>query len=243
MPVRSNGPQAALDFCRRIVDAVADVVCAFKPQHAHFAALAAEAELAALIAHIHERHPGVPVILDAKRGDVGTTAERYAVEAFERYGADAVTVNPYLGPESLQPFLRRADRGTLVLCRTSNPESAWLQDFPAEDPAYLRIARAAATWNAAGNVLLVAGATYPDELRRIRSVVGEMTLLVPGVGTQGGEVDAVVRAGLNKTGVGLIINASRSVLYASSGDDFADAARAAALRLRDEINAVRDRCR
>lgn len=241
MPRGFAGDGGVLSFCCAIVDAVADVVCAFKPQIAHFAALGAESELAALIAYIHERHPRVPVILDAKRGDMGATAERYAIEAFDRYHADAVTVNPYLGPESLRPFLRRADRGVVVLCRTSNPESAWLQDFPASDPVYLRVARAAVDWNTAGNVLLVAGATYPDELRRIRSVVGDMTLLVPGVGAQGGAVPDVVAAGRNRHGSGLIINASRSVLYASAANDFAEAARTAATSLRDEINRERQR--
>jgi orotidine-5'-phosphate decarboxylase len=241
MPGRFDDRSGVLSFCCAVVDAVADVVCAFKPQIAHFAALGAEMELAALIAYVHEQHPGVPVILDAKRGDMGATAERYAVEAFDRYQADAVTVNPYLGPESLRPFLRRTDRGTVVLCRTSNPESAWLQDFPASDPVFLRVARAAADWNTAGNVLLVAGATYPDELRRIRSVVGDMTLLVPGIGAQGGEVKAVVAAGLNGSGSGMVINASRSILYASRSNDFAEAARTAAVALRDQINRERPR--
>ncbi len=239
MPTGFDGAAGALEFCSAIVDAVADRVCAFKPQIAHFAALGAEGELATLIDYIHTRHPDIPVILDAKRGDMGATAERYAIEAFDRYRADAVTVNPYLGPESLRPFLKRADRGVVVLCRTSNPESAWLQDYPAADPVYLRVARAAASWNVAGNVMLVAGATYPDELRRIRSAVVDMTLLVPGVGSQGGDVAAVVHAGLNSRGSGLVINASRSVLYASKGSDFAQAARAAAVELRDEINELR----
>jgi orotidine-5'-phosphate decarboxylase len=238
MPARFS-ERGLLAFCCAIVDAVADVVCAFKPQIAHFAALGAEPELAALIAYIHEHHPRVPVILDAKRSDMGATAERYAIEAFDRYRADAVTVNPYLGPESLRPFLRRVDRGVVVLCRTSNPESAWLQDFPASDPVYLRVARAAVDWNAAGNVMLVAGATYPHELRRIRAVIGDMTLLVPGIGAQGGQVQAVVAAGLNSCGAGLVINASRSVLYASRANDFAEAARTVAIALRDEINRER----
>jgi orotidine-5'-phosphate decarboxylase len=241
MPAALGDRAGAFTFCCAVVDAVADVVCAFKPQIAHFAALGAESELAALIAYVHERHPRVPVILDAKRSDMGATAERYAIEAFDRYQADAVTVNPYLGPESLRPFLRRTDRGTIVLCRTSNPESAWLQDFPATDPVYLRVARAAVEWNTADNVLLVAGATYPDELRRIRDVVGDMTLLVPGVGAQGGEVRAVLAAGLNSHGSGLVINASRSILYASRGKDFAAAARTAAISLRDQINRERPR--
>ena len=239
MPPGFDGAAGALSFCQTIADAVADLVCAFKPQIAHFAALGAERELVALIEHIHTHHPLIPIILDAKRGDMGATAERYAIEAFDRYRADAVTVNPYLGPESLRPFLRRADRGVVVLCRTSNPESAWLQDYPADDPVYLRVARAAASWNVAGNVMLVAGATYPDELRRIRSAVGDMTLLVPGVGSQGGDVAAVVGAGLNSRCSGLVINASRSVLYASKGNDFAQAARDAAIALRDEVNQLR----
>ena len=142
---------------------------------------------------------------------MGATAERYAVEVFERYVADAVTVNPYLGPESLRPFLRRADRGVVILCRTSNPESGWLQDYPSDDPLYLRVARAACEWNTAGNVMLVVGATYPEPLRRVREVVGSMSLLVPGVGSQGGDVAAVVEAGTNRQRAGLVINASRSV--------------------------------
>ncbi len=241
MPAGFGDAKGILRFCCEVADAVADLVCAFKPQIAHFAARGAEDALAALIEHIHVHHPGVPVILDAKRGDMGATAEHYAIEAFDRYQADAVTVNPYLGPESLRPFLRRIDRGTVVLCRTSNPESAWLQDYPAGDPVFLRVARAAAEWNEHGNVLLVAGATYPDELRRIREVVGEMTLLVPGVGAQGGDVAAVVAAGANSAGSGLVINASRSVLFASRGSDFQAAARREAASLRDQINAARRR--
>lgn len=239
MPSGFDGTQGALAFCRRIVDATADLVCAFKPQFAHFAAIGAERELATLIDYIHSRHSGVPVILDAKRGDVGATAERYAIEVFDRYGADAVTVNPYLGPESLRPFLKRADRGVFILCRTSNPENAWLQDYPSDDPVFLRVARAAAEWNAAGNVMLVVGATYPEELRRVRDLVGDMSLLVPGVGTQGGDVESAVAAGLNSRRSGLVVNASRSVLYASRGADFERAARDAASTLRGEINRIR----
>ena len=239
MPAGFAGPAGALAFSCAIVDAVAHLVCAFKPQFAHFAALGAEGELAALIAYVHERYPGIPVILDAKRGDMGATAERYAIEVFDRYGADAVTVNPYLGHESLRPFLKRTDRGVIILCRTSNPESAWLQDYPTDDPVYLRVARASAEWNTAGNVMLVVGATYPAELRRVREVVGDMTLLIPGVGSQGGDIAAVVAAGLNSGGSGLVINASRSVLYASNAADFPGAARVAAASLRDEINQLR----
>lgn len=231
-------PDAILDFCRAIVDATAGLVCAFKPQVAHFAAHRAEDALERLIAHIHEHHPGIPVILDAKRGDIGSTAQRYASEAFDRYGADAVTVNPYLGRDSVQPFLDRVDKGVVVLCRTSNPGGA---DFQALDcggePLYLRVAKTIAhDWNANGNCALVVGATWPEELGRVRAAVGDMPLLVPGVGAQGGDVEAVVRNGKNAQGARLIISSSRAILYAGSGADFADAARREAQKLRDEIN-------
>ena len=223
-------------FCRDIVDATADLVCAFKPQIAYFAALGLESELAELISYIHRQHPGIPVILDAKRGDIGATAALYAREAFQRFDADAVTVNPYLGEESIKPFLAFEGRGVIVLCRTSNPDSAWLQQYPdAESPVYLRVARAAAEWNEAGNVMLVAGATYPEELGRIRESVGDMPLLVPGIGAQGGDLEAVLKVGADADGRGLVINASRAVLYADAEDPGAGA-RSAAESLRAEIS-------
>jgi len=231
-----------LGFCCDIVDATAANVCAFKPQHAYFAAFGGEEHLARLIAYIHERHPGVPVILDAKRGDIGSTAEQYAIEAFERFDADAVTVNPYLGEESLRPFLDRHDRGTIVLCRTSNPDSDWLQGHPADDPMYLRVARKALEWNTHGNVMLVAGATHLDELAKIRQAVGTLPLLVPGVGAQGGDLEQVIRAGATHDGNGLVINASRSVMYADARDPTAGAARAAEA-LVTEIRAAQSRLR
>ena len=224
-----------LDFCRDIVDATADLVCAFKPQIAYFSALGLEKELEALIRHIHQSHPGVPVILDAKRNDIGATAKLYAREAFERYDADAVTVNPYLGSESVAPFLEFEGRGVIVLCRTSNPDSAWLQRYPDdESPLYLQVARRAADWNESGNVMLVAGATYPEELGRIRSAVGDMPLLVPGIGAQGGDLAAVLREGADSRGEGLVINASRAVLYADA-ENAASGARAAAEAFRAQI--------
>lgn len=231
-------PDALFVFCRAIVDATADIVCAFKPQIAHFAAQGAEGALQRLIAHIHEHHAGVPVILDAKRGDIGSTAQHYASEAFERYAADAVTVNPYLGRDSVQPFLDRADKGVIVLCRTSNPGARDLQDLDVGGcTLYQRVAeRVANDWNGNGNCALVIGATYPQELADVRSRVGQMPLLVPGVGAQGGDVAAVVRSGCTAQRTGLIISSSRAILYAGAGEDFADAARAAALALRDEIN-------
>jgi orotidine-5'-phosphate decarboxylase len=239
-------PDAVFEFCRAIVDATAGLACAFKPQIAHFAALRAEDALERLIAHIHDQHPGVPVILDAKRGDIGSTAERYVVEAFDRYGADAVTLNPYLGRDSVQPFLDRADKGVILLCHTSNPGAADLQDLLVTDPngdslpLYQHVARTVAQeWNAHGNCVLVTGATWPEQLAEVRALVGAMPLLVPGIGAQGGDVEAVVRNGRSADGTGLLISSSRAIIYAGSGEDFAQAARAAALALRDTINRYR----
>jgi orotidine-5'-phosphate decarboxylase len=233
-----DDPDAIFRFCRAIVDATADLVCAFKPQIAHFSANGAEDALARLIAHVHARHPGVPVILDAKRGDIGSTAQHYASEAFDRYGADAVTVNPYLGRDSVQPFLDRADKGVIILCRTSNPGARDLQDLDVGGRAlYQHVAETiACDWNHNGNCALVVGATYPEELADVRRRVGELPLLVPGVGAQGGDVEAVVKKGRTTDGAGLMISSSRAILYASAGEDFAAAARAAAITLRDEIN-------
>ncbi|HUW53390.1 MAG TPA: orotidine-5'-phosphate decarboxylase [Rhodanobacter sp.] len=229
---------AVFAFCRAIVDATADLVCAFKPQIAHFAALRAEVALERLIAHIHAKHPDVPVILDAKRGDIGSTAQHYATEAFERYGADAVTLNPYLGRDSIQPFLDRADKGAILLCRTSNPGGA---DFQALDcggqPLYLRVAKTIARdWNTNRNCALVTGATWPEELGKVRAVVGNMPLLVPGIGAQGGDVEAVLEHGRSADGTGLMISSSRAILYAGNGEDFALKARAATQALRNAIN-------
>lgn len=232
---------AVAEFCRGIVDSTAALVCAYKPQIAHFAALGCEAVLMELIDYIHASYPSVPVILDAKRGDIGTTAQRYAIEAFERYDADAVTVNPWLGAEGLKPFFAYADRGTVVLCRTSNPDSAWLQTDPAgNDHPYLRIAREARQWNTAGNVLLVAGATYPEELGAIREAAGDdVALLVPGVGAQGGDLAAVFRQGADSRGFGLVVNSSRAIIYAGSGEDFAAQAAGAAQQVVDDMRELR----
>ena len=235
----SNHPM--FEFGRAIVDATADLVCAFKPQIAYYAAARAEDQLEMTIAHIRRRHPGIPVILDAKRGDVGSTAEMYAREAFERYQADAVTVNPYLGFDALAPFLAHADKGVIVLCRTSNPGAREVQDLESKGRKLYQIIaeKAARDWNTKGNVLLVVGATYPEELAQIRAIVGDMPVLVPGVGAQGGDVAAVVANGATADGTGLIISTSRAVLYAGGGMDYAQAARSAAQKLRDEINLCR----
>lgn len=234
----ADDDDAVFHFCRDIVDATADLVCCFKPQIAHFAALGAEDVLQRLIAHIHTHQPGVPVILDAKRGDIGSTARHYASEAFDRYGADAVTVNPYLGRDSVQAFLDRADKGVVILCRTSNAGSGDLQDLDIDGrPLYQHVAHMVSReWNTHGNCLLVTGATYPEQLAEVRTIVGDLPLLVPGIGAQGGDVEAVLRNGQASDGRGLLISSSRAILYAGSNDDFADAARAATLALRDEIN-------
>jgi len=229
------------EFGRAIVDATADLVCAFKPQIAYYAAAGAETELEMTMAYIREHYPEIPVILDAKRGDVGSTAAMYAREAFERYLADAVTVNPYLGFDALAPFLAFQDKGVIVLCRTSNPGAGDVQDLDSRGRKLFEIVaeKAARDWNANGNVLLVVGATYPEELARIRAIAGDMPILVPGVGAQGGDVAAVVANGATAGGSGLIISSSRAVLYAGSGADYAEAARSAAQELRDEINLCR----
>ena len=236
-------PSPIFQFNRAIIDATADLVCAYKPQFAHYAAYEAEDQLERTIEYIHKSHPGVPVILDAKRGDVGNTAERYAIEAFERYGADAVTVNPYLGGDALEPFLRHADKGVAILCRTSNPGARDLQDLViGAHKLYQVVAELTAQrWNSRGNCLLVVGATYPGDLAEVRALVGAMPLLVPGVGAQRGDVAQVVQNGQTAQGTGLIISSSRGILYASSGEDFAGAARAATQQLRGEINSSRTR--
>ncbi|QCU28080.1 orotidine-5'-phosphate decarboxylase [Burkholderia pseudomallei] len=237
-----NQPDAIFDFCREIVDATAPFASAFTPQIAYFAAHRAEDQLERLIAHIHLQHPGLPVILDAKRGDIGSTAEQYAREAFERYRADAVTVNPYMGFDSIEPYLEYEDKGVVVLCRTSNPGGSDLQFLETGGrPLYQVVADLAASqWNAkTGQLALVVGATFPREIEIVRGIVGDMPLLIPGIGAQGGDVAATVAAGRTADGAGMMINSSRAILYASRGDDFADAAARTAERTRDAINAHR----
>ena len=244
-----NKPDAIFEFCSSIADATADLVCCFKPQIAYFAAQRAEDQLEALIAHIHTKHPGIPVILDAKRGDIGSTAEQYAIEVFERYQADAITVNPYMGRDSVDPYLAYPDKGVILLCRTSNPGGSDLQflDMGAAgkpEKLYEHVAHLVATqWNTSGQCALVVGATFPGEITRVREIVGDMPLLVPGIGAQGGDVEATVRAGCTATkgkpGSGLMINSSRAILYAGKGEDYAAAARHVALETRDTINRYR----
>ena len=238
----ADDDDAAFRFCRDIVDATAEFACCFKPQVAHFAARGAEGALERLVAHVHAAHPGIPVILDAKRGDIGSTAKHYAAEAFDRYGADAVTANPYLGHDSVLPFLERAGKGVVILCRTSNPGATDFQDIVASDglPLYQHVAEVVAReWNANGNCMLVVGATWPEQLHEVRAIVGDLPFLVPGVGAQGGDVEAVVKNAKTADGTGLVVSSSRAILYASSGDDYAEAAATAAQALRDELNAHR----
>jgi len=206
-------------FCRRIVDATYDIAAAYKPQIAFYSALGREAELAASIRYIRERAPDALVILDAKRGDIGNTAQAYAREAFDRYGADAVTVNPFMGEDSVLPFTARPDRGAVLLCRTSNPGARDFQDLLIEGrPLYRRIAEhAAAHWNEHQNLMLVVGATYPEEMAELRRAHPDLWFLVPGIGAQGGDLDSTLVAGLNSLGTGLLINSSRGIIYAGGG--------------------------
>ena len=236
-------PDAVLQFCKAIADATADAACAFKPQIAYFAAMRAEDQLEALCAYLRERYPHIPIVLDAKRGDIGATAEQYAREAYERYGADAVAVNPYMGFDSVQPYLEWKDRGVVVLCRTSNAGGSDLQFLEVNGkPLYQHVAGLVANkWNTNGQCSLVVGATFPNELAQVRALVGDMPLLIPGIGAQGGDIQATVEAGRTANGSGMIINSSRAILYAkATGDeDFAQAARRVALETRDEINRYR----
>src|SRR5487761_2108623 len=239
------------DFCASIVDATHDLVIAFKPQIAYFAANRAEDQLERLIAHIHRVAPEVPVILDAKRGDIGSTAEQYAREAFERYQADAVTLSPFMGYDSIEPYLRYAGKGAILLCRTSNPGGADVQAQTLAgaqgrpgDTVFEHIARLAqGEWNRGGQLALVVGATYPAEIERVRAIAPTLPLLIPGIGAQGGDAAATVRAGWRAQGgrtvAPIIVSSSRAVLYASRGDNFAEAARQAALATRLELNQAR----
>jgi len=241
-------PDAVFEFCKAIIDATADVACAFKPQIAYFAALRAEDQLEAICSYLREKHPAIPLVLDAKRGDIGATAEQYAREAFERYNADAVTLNPYMGFDSIAPFLEWKDRGAILLCRTSNPGGSDLQFLMVGGqekplPLYQHVAQLAAKeWNKNGQIALVVGATFPQELAEVRALIGDMPLLVPGIGAQGGDIQATVSAGKTANGTGMMINSSRAILYATpkGNEDFAQAARRVAVETCDAINVFRN---
>ena len=244
-----DDPRHIYDFCAAIVDATADVAMAFKPQIAYFAAHGAEDQLERLMAHMRVAAPQVPIILDAKRGDIGSTAEQYAREAFVRYGADAVTLSPFMGFDSVQPYLQYPGKGVYLLCRTSNPggddfQSQRLASVEGQPLLYEHIARLAqGPWNLNGQVGLVVGATYPAEIERVRELAPTVPLLIPGVGAQGGDAQATVRAGwrgeAGHTTGPIAVNSSRAILYASAGEDFAEAARREALRTRDVLQRAR----
>ncbi len=244
-PAQMQGnPRKIYDFCAAIVDATADVVCAFKPQIAYFAAHGAEDQLERLMQHLRANAPQVPVILDAKRGDIGSTAEQYAKEAFERYGADAVTLSPFMGFDSVAPYLAYPGKGAFLLCRTSNPGGDDLQNqrlasVDGQPLLYEHIAGLVqGPWNKNGQLGLVVGATYPAEIERVRALAPTVPLLIPGVGAQGGDAAATVRAGWRPNGP-IVVNSSRAILYASNGADFAAAARREAIKTRDMLQAAR----
>jgi orotidine-5'-phosphate decarboxylase len=243
-------PDRIFDFCAAMVDATKDLVCAFKPQIAYFAAHRAEDQLERLMAHMRRVAPQVPVILDAKRGDIGSTAEQYAHEAFDRYQADAVTLSPFMGFDTMAPFLKYPGKGVILLCRTSNPGGSDLQnlrlaDVEGQPRVYEHIAKQAqGPWNTNGQMGLVVGATFPEEIARVRELAPTLPLLIPGVGAQGGDAVATVKAGLKLDASGqvtgtIIVNSSRAVLYASSGDDFASAGRQVAQATRLALQAAR----
>jgi len=233
------------EFNRAIIDATQDLVCAYKPNLAFYEVLGVDG-LKALEKTVDYIPADIPVIGDAKRGDIGSTARAYARALFETLGFDAATVNPYLGYDSLEPFIQYREKGVFILCRTSNAGSAHFQDLllceksakagEGEKPLFEVVAQRAREWNTFGNVGLVVGATYPEELRRVRQLCPQMPLLIPGIGAQGGDLASAVRYGVDDQGEKAIISSSRQIIYASKGKDFAEAARGAALELRDEIN-------
>ncbi|MFZ6767886.1 orotidine-5'-phosphate decarboxylase [Undibacterium sp. Di26W] len=236
-------PDAIFTFCKTVIDATADLACSFKPQIAYFAALRAEDQLEAICRYIKTTYPHIPVILDAKRGDIGATAGQYAREAFERYAADAVTVNPYMGFDSVAPYLEWKDRGVIILCRTSNAGGSDLQFLDVGGkPLYQHVAQLVADkWNTNGQCALVVGATFPNELAQVRALTGDMPLLVPGIGAQGGDIAATVQAGKTANGTGMMINSSRAILYPTlmAGESNVAAIRRVALETRDAINTYR----
>ena len=244
-----DDPRRIFDFCAAIVDATADLAIAFKPQIAYFAAQGAEAQLERLMAHIRRAAPLVPLILDAKRGDVGSTAVQYAREVFERYGADAVTLSPFMGLDSIEPYLQYRGKGAFLLCRTSNPGGSDLQaqklaDLPGQPQLFEHIAALAqGPWNLNGQLGLVVGATYPAQLERVRELAPSLPLLVPGIGAQGGDAVATVRAAwrgdARVTRAPIVVSSSRAILYASAGADFAQAARREALAVRALLHSAR----
>lgn len=238
-----NDPTPQFSFNKKIIEATHDLVCAYKPNTAFYEARGAQGikELEMTCAYINQNYPEIFTIIDAKRADIGNTNNGYVTFVFDQLGADAITLHPYLGKEALQPFLNRADKTAIILCRTSNPGSSELQNLTTGGmPLYELVARRVASdWNTNSNCMLVVGATYPEELARVRAIVGDMTILVPGIGAQGGDIAQTVQAGLNSKKMGIIVNSSRGIIFASSGADFAEAARAATMQLQEDINKYR----
>jgi orotidine-5'-phosphate decarboxylase len=237
-----NDPNGIWSFCTGIVDATAPYACGFKPQIAYFSAISAEPVLQDICHYIRSNYPDHVLVLDAKRGDIGSTARQYACEAFDRYVADAVTVNPYMGFDSIEPYLARTDKGVIVLCRTSNPGGSDLQALMVDKrPLYLHVAQLVSQqWNQTGQCGLVVGATFPQEIAQVRDCVGpDMPLLVPGIGAQGGDIRATCEAGCNSTGTGMMINSSRAILYASDREDWREKSAQVAQSTRNHISAAR----
>jgi orotidine-5'-phosphate decarboxylase len=238
---QKQNPQ--FEFNKAIIDSTHDLVCAYKPNSAFYEARGAEGiqDLKMTFDYIHTQYPEIVTILDAKRADIGSTNEGYVTFIFDYLNADAVTLHPYLGQEAIAPFLKRADKGCIILCRTSNPGAGELQDlFVDNEPLYKHVAKKVVNdWNKNGNCLLVTGATYPEELAEIRKIVGDMTFLVPGIGAQGGDVEKTVKAGLNSKKAGMIINSARNIIFAAHDEGFANKAREETKKLRDEINKYR----
>jgi len=234
-----NKGDPIFDFNKAIINATKDIVCAYKPNMAFYEMYGIYG-IEALIKTIEYIYTlEIPVILDAKRGDVGNTASAYAKSLFEIYKADAITVSPYLGKDSLDPFFEYKEKGIFVLCLTSNPGSKDFQNTGNDDPLFKQVAKKVREWNVNGNAGLVVGATKPEELKEIRSMVGDMPILIPGIGAQGGDTAKTVRYGTNKKGERAIINSSRNIIFASTGEDFAGSARVAARKLKEEINSYR----
>lgn len=233
-------PDSAYLFNKAIIDATSELVCAYKINIAFYSAYGEHGldTLLQTVSYIKDTYEHIPVILDAKRGDIGSTSEKYANEAFDVIEADAVTVNPYMGFDSIKPFLERKDKGVIVLCRTSNEGANDFQQLDvAEKPLYIHVAEKVVEWHKAyGNCLLVVGATAPEQLQQVRRLAPDMFFLVPGIGAQGGDVADTLKAGLTAEKSGLIINSSRGILYASSEEDFAQKAKGVAIVLRDQIN-------
>ncbi|MDP2637823.1 MAG: orotidine-5'-phosphate decarboxylase [Candidatus Levybacteria bacterium] len=231
------------EFNKAIIDSTHDLVCAYKPNIAYYSAQGSDGlkSLQETIRYIHNNYADIPVILDAKRADIGNTSEKYALELFRIFGADAVTVSPYLGFDSIEPFLKHRDKGVIILCRTSNHGAEDFQDLEINgEPLYIKVAKKIKEWNLQyKNCLMVIGATWPQQLKEVRKVTDDIFFLVPGIGSQHGDLENTIRYGVNKKGSGLIISASRSIIYASSQLDFANSARTEALRLKESINKYR----